>query len=109
MLCGHVGVAGSTIIGDRVVLAGKVGVADHVKIGSDAVVAANSGVGTDIPAKSVYMGYPAVPRARAFEQYKGLARLKRLFADVADLKARLRAVDGLGTAPPVAPSEPEQG
>ncbi|CAO3417751.1 UDP-3-O-(3-hydroxymyristoyl)glucosamine N-acyltransferase [Azospirillum doebereinerae] len=99
MLCGHVGVAGSTVIGDRVVLAGKVGVADHVKIGSDAVVAANSGVGTDIPAKSVYMGYPAVPRARAFEQYKGLARLKRLFADVVDLKARLHAVDGQGKAP----------
>jgi len=108
MLCGHVGVAGSTIIGDRVVLAGKVGVADHVKIGSDAVVAGNSGVGTDIPAKSVYMGYPAVPRARAFEQYKGLARLKRLFAEVADLKARLHAVDGVGAAPPVASSEPEQ-
>lgn len=100
MLCGHVGVAGSTVIGDRVVLAGKVGVADHVRIGSDAVVAGNSGVGTDIPAKSVYMGYPAVPRARAFEQYKGLARLKRLFADVADLKTRLRALDGQGGAAP---------
>lgn len=93
MLCGHVGIAGSTIIGDRVVLAGKVGVADHVKIGSDAVVAANSGVGTDIPPKAVYMGYPAVPRDRAFEQYKGLARLKRLFADVTDLKNRVRALD----------------
>ena len=94
MLCGHVGIAGSTVIGDRVVLAGKVGVADHVKIGNDAVVAANSGVGTDIPAKAVYMGYPAVPRDRAFDQYKGLARLKRLFADVADLKNRVRALDG---------------
>ncbi|MBP2300235.1 UDP-3-O-(3-hydroxymyristoyl)glucosamine N-acyltransferase [Azospirillum picis] len=94
MLCGHVGIAGSTEIGDRVVLAGKVGVADHVKIGSDAVVAANSGVGTDIPPKSVWMGYPAVPRTRAFEQYKGLARLKRLFADVAELKKRLTALDG---------------
>ena len=94
MLCGHVGIAGSTVIGDRVVLAGKVGVADHVKIGNDAVVAANSGVGTDIPPKAVYMGYPAVPRDRAFDQYKGLARLKRLFADVADLKNRVRALDG---------------
>lgn len=109
MLCGHVGVAGSTVIGDRVVLAGKVGVADHVKIGNDAVVAANSGVGTDIPAKAVYMGYPAVPRQRAFEQYKGLARLKRLFADVTDLKSRVKALDGLGsgqgTASTVTPPE----
>lgn len=105
MLCGHVGIAGSTVIGDRVVLAGKVGVADHVKIGSDAVVAANSGVGMDIPPKSVWMGYPAVPRARAFEQYKGLARLKRLFADVADLKSRVRALDGKGTISGGAPPE----
>ncbi|QCN95136.1 UDP-3-O-(3-hydroxymyristoyl)glucosamine N-acyltransferase [Azospirillum argentinense] len=96
MLCGHVGIAGSTTIGDRVVLAGKVGVADHVKIGNDAVVAANSGVGTDIPAKAVYMGYPAVPRDRAFDQYKGLARLKRMHADVIDLKKRVGALDGGG-------------
>lgn len=105
MLCGHVGVAGSVVIGDRVVLAGKVGVADHVTIGSDAVVAASSGVGTDIPPRSVYMGYPAVPRARAFEQYKGLARLKRLFADVADLKNRVRALDGRGNVAGGAPPE----
>jgi len=96
MLCGHVGIAGSTTIGDRVVLAGKVGVADHVKIGNDAVVAGNSGVGTDIPAKAVYMGYPAVPRDRAFDQYKGLARLKRMHADVTDLKKRVGALDGGG-------------
>jgi UDP-3-O-[3-hydroxymyristoyl] glucosamine N-acyltransferase len=91
LLCGQVGIAGSAEIGDRVVLAGKVGVADHVKIGHDAVVAGNSGVGSNIPPRSIYFGTPAVPRAQAFEQYKGLSRLKRLFADVAELKARLKA------------------
>ena len=30
LLCAHVGVAGSAVIGDRVVLGGKVGVADHL-------------------------------------------------------------------------------
>lgn len=94
MLCGHVGVAGSTTIGDRVVLAGKVGVADHVTIGSDSVVAANSGVAGSIPPKSVYMGYPAMPRAKAFEQYRGLARLKRMLADIGDLKKRMTTLDG---------------
>ena len=93
MLCGHVGVAGSVTIGDRVVLAGKVGVADHKTIGSDSVVAANSGVGRDIPPKTVWMGYPAQPRAEAFEQYKNLGRLKRYFADVVDLKNRIKALE----------------
>jgi len=93
MLCGHVGVAGSVTIGDRVVLAGKVGVADHKTIGSDSVVAANSGVGRDIPPKTVWMGYPAMPRSEAFEQLKNLGRLKRFFADVVDLKNRLKVLE----------------
>ncbi|WP_448189274.1 UDP-3-O-(3-hydroxymyristoyl)glucosamine N-acyltransferase [Azospirillum sp. sgz301742] len=93
MLCGHVGVAGSVTIGDRVVLAGKVGVADHKTIGSDSVVAASSGVGRDIPPKTVWMGYPAMPRAEAFEQMKNLGRLKRFFADVVDLKNRIKALE----------------
>ncbi len=93
MLCGHVGVAGSVVIGDRVVLAGKVGVADHVTIGHDVVVGAYSGVGTDIPPRSVYLGIPAVPRSEAFDRFKGFARLKRMFADIGDLKKRVAAIE----------------
>lgn len=89
MLCGHTGIAGSVIVGDRVVMAGKTGVADHVTIGSDAILAASAGVGTDIPSKSIYMGLPAVPRAQFLDQVRGLGRLKRLFADVAQIKAAL--------------------
>lgn len=86
MLCGHVGIAGSVTIGDRVVMAGKSGVADHVTIGSDSILAACAAVGTNVPPKSIYMGYPAIPRGEFFDQFKALARLKRLFADVAALK-----------------------
>lgn len=93
MLCGQVGIAGSVEIGDRVVMAGKVGVADHVTIGHDSVIAAYSGVGTDIPPRSVYFGIPAVPKKQAFENFKAVNRLKRLFADVADLKNRLKALE----------------
>lgn len=89
MICGHAGIAGSVTIGNRVVLAGRVGVADHVRIGDDAVIAGMSGVGTDVPAKSVMMGYPAIKRSTFFEQFKMLARLPRLFADVAELKKKL--------------------
>ncbi|HYD30202.1 MAG TPA: UDP-3-O-(3-hydroxymyristoyl)glucosamine N-acyltransferase [Azospirillaceae bacterium] len=89
MICGHAGIAGSVEIGNRVVLAGRVGVADHVRIGDDAVIAAMSGVGTDVPAKSVMMGYPAIQRSKFFEQFKMLARLPRLFADVAEIKKKL--------------------
>lgn len=93
MLCGKVGVAGSSRIGNRVVLAGGVGVADHVTVGDDAVVAAGSGVGTNVPPKTIYAGYPAVPRDRAFEQMVHINRLKTLFADVGRLKERLKALE----------------
>ncbi|NYZ13441.1 UDP-3-O-(3-hydroxymyristoyl)glucosamine N-acyltransferase [Azospirillum sp. RWY-5-1] len=97
MLCGQVGIAGSTKVGDRVVMAGKVGVADHITIGHDSVIAACSGVGTDVPPFSVYLGTPAIPKKRAFENFKYVGRLKRVFADVAELKSRLLSLEGRAT------------
>jgi UDP-3-O-[3-hydroxymyristoyl] glucosamine N-acyltransferase len=93
LICGMVGISGSVKIGDRVVLAGGVGVADHVTIGSDALIAGGSGVGSNVPAKAVMAGYPAVPRERAFEQVKYLARLRALFAEVGELKKRIAALE----------------
>lgn len=93
LICGMVGISGSVRIADRVVLAGGVGVADHVTIGSDAMVAAGSGVGSNIPAKAIMAGYPAVPHERAFEQLKYLARLRGLFAEVGELKKRIAALE----------------
>jgi UDP-3-O-[3-hydroxymyristoyl] glucosamine N-acyltransferase len=93
LICGMVGISGSVKIGDRVVLAGGVGVADHVTIGSDAMIAGGSGVGSNVPAKAVMAGYPAVPRERAFEQVKYLARLRALFAEVGELKKRIAALE----------------
>jgi UDP-3-O-[3-hydroxymyristoyl] glucosamine N-acyltransferase len=93
LICGMVGISGSVKIGDRVVLGGGVGVTDHVTIGSDAMIAGGSGVGSNVPAKAVMAGYPAVPRERAFEQVKHLARLRALFAEVGDLKKRIASLE----------------
>lgn len=90
MLCGQVGLAGSTKIGDRCVLAGKVGVADHVVIGDDVVVAGSAGVAANIPSRSVFMGNPAMPRDTFYEQYRLTRKLKGLYADVATLKKQGR-------------------
>jgi UDP-3-O-[3-hydroxymyristoyl] glucosamine N-acyltransferase len=93
LICGMVGISGSVKIGDRVVLGGGVGITDHVTIGSDAMIAGGSGVGSNVPAKAVMAGYPAMPRERAFEQIRYLARLRALFAEVGDLKRRLAALE----------------
>jgi UDP-3-O-[3-hydroxymyristoyl] glucosamine N-acyltransferase len=65
VLCGHVGLSGSTIVGDGVVFGAKAGIADHVTIGSGAQVMAAAGVMGDIPAGEIWGGAPAV-RARQF-------------------------------------------
>jgi len=93
LICGMVGISGSVHIGDRVILAGAVGVADHVTIGSDAMIAGGSGVVSDVPAKGEMFGYPAVPRKRAFEQIKYLARARVLFTEFAELRKRLAALE----------------
>ena len=93
LICGMTGISGSVHIGDRVILAGAVGVADHVTIGSDAMIAAGSKLFSDVPPKGEMYGYPAVPRRRAFEQIKYLARARALFTEFGELKKRIAALD----------------
>ena len=93
MICGQVGIAGSTRIGSRVVLAGQVGVGDHLTIGDDVVVGARSAVGTNLPSRMVAIGVPAVARSKAAEIYMYTRRLKSLFEDVGRLKKRLTAIE----------------
>jgi len=92
MIAGRVGVSGSCRIGDRVILAGGVGLADHLRVGDDAVILAGAQVGgSRVAPGAVVIGMPAIPRDRFIEQLKHLYRLKKLFADVAQLKARSNA------------------
>src|SRR5207244_2718221 len=60
LLAAQVGLAGSTVLGARVMLGGQVGSAGHLAIGEGAQVAAQSGLHRDIPAGAQYGGYPAV-------------------------------------------------
>ncbi len=90
LIAGRVGVSGSCRIGNRVILAGGVGIADHVTIGDDAVVLAGAQVGSSrIAPGAVVIGMPAMPKDKFFEQVRYMFRLKRIFADVAEIKSRL--------------------
>jgi len=93
LICGMVGISGSVHIKDRVILAGGVGVADHVTIEAGAIIGAGSGVIRDVPAKGEMFGYPAVPRKRAFEQIKYLARARTLLTEFTELRKRIAALE----------------
>src|ERR1044072_1387185 len=75
MLCGQVGLAGSTRIGDGAILAGQVGTAGHLTIGKGAVITAQSGVPNDVPAAGLYSGYPAVENRQWLKTHAALNRL----------------------------------
>ncbi len=90
LIAGRVGISGSCRIGNGVIMAGGVGIADHVDVGDRAVILAAAQVGgSRIAPGAVVIGMPAIPRERFLDQLKHLYRLKRLYADVAQLKARL--------------------
>ncbi len=57
----QVGIAGSTVIGDGVMIGGAAGVNGHIKIGDGAQIAAMSGVLADVPSGEKYGGVPARP------------------------------------------------
>ncbi|NDK33481.1 UDP-3-O-(3-hydroxymyristoyl)glucosamine N-acyltransferase [Rhodovulum sulfidophilum] len=86
LMCGLVGVAGSARIGNRVVLAGQVGVNDNIFVGDDVIAGGATKIFSNAPAGRVLLGYPAMRMETHIEAYKGLRRLPRLFAQVAELQ-----------------------
>ena len=88
-MCAQVGVAGTTDIGNGVVLAGQVGLAGHMKIGDRAQVGAQSGVMNSIPAGQTYFGYPAMPQKEAFRQLAILRKLPEMYKEIKEFKKQL--------------------
>ena len=93
MICGQVGIAGSSTIGNRVVLAGQVGVADHLKIGNDVVVGGGAGVASNLSDREIYLGMPAIKKKDFVNQILSLRRMETMFKDLMDLKNRFSAIE----------------
>lgn len=88
ILCGQVGIAGSTTIGDRCTFAGSSGVGDHVTIVSDVRVAAKAGAVTNLDTKGDYAGYPAIPGPIWHRQRIALQKLPELMKRVRALEKK---------------------
>jgi len=91
MLCGQVGLAGSTKIGKNCILAGQVGTAGHLTVGDCTVITAQSGVPSDVPARALYSGYPAVENREWLKMMAALNRLPELQRRVQQLESELEA------------------
>jgi UDP-3-O-[3-hydroxymyristoyl] glucosamine N-acyltransferase len=78
ILCGQVGLAGSTRIGNRAILAGQVGSAGHLEIGDGAVITAQSGMHLDVPAGAVRSGSPVMDNKLYLRVIAALKRLPEI-------------------------------
>lgn len=92
VLAGQVGISGSTVLEDFVVMGGQSACAGHIRIGAGAQIAAKSGVTHSVPPGERWGGAPAKPAAQWAREIgvvkilgealkgKALARLRQLLS-----------------------------
>jgi UDP-3-O-[3-hydroxymyristoyl] glucosamine N-acyltransferase len=88
ILCGHVGIAGSTKVGSYTTMAGQVGVAGHLTIGSHVTLGAQAGVMNNVPDGEKWLGAPAQPDRDMKRIFIALQRLPELSKRVKELEER---------------------
>jgi UDP-3-O-[3-hydroxymyristoyl] glucosamine N-acyltransferase len=89
IVCGQVGLAGSTRVGNRCILAGQAGSAGHLDIGDGAIITAQSGIHLDVPPSTVWSGSPAVGNKLYLKVTAALKRLPEIQKTVRRLSGEL--------------------
>jgi UDP-3-O-[3-hydroxymyristoyl] glucosamine N-acyltransferase len=82
LIMAGVGIAGSTRIGNDVILAGHVGVTDHLVIGDRARIAAKSAIFGDVPPGASFSGHPARPHRQFLRAQAAMYRLAPIVDEV---------------------------
>ena len=89
LICSQTGLAGSSVIGKRVILAGQVGIAGHMKVGDDAVKTAKSATSHDVPDGKVISGIPAFDNRDWLRSTAAYRKLGEIAQRVRELQKRL--------------------
>lgn len=90
ILCSQVGLSGSVIVEDNVMIAGQVGVRDHIKIGKGAVLGAQAGIMADITAGDFVLGSPAAPQREFFRQEASSRKLPETLRTLRQLEKQVQ-------------------
>lgn len=61
LIVAQVGISGSTVLEDGVVVGGQAGIAGHLRVGAGAMIAGGTAVVSDVDSGSKVRGYPAMP------------------------------------------------
>lgn len=89
ILCGQVGIAGSTKVGCFVTMAGQVGVNGHIEVGDKAVITAKAGVVKSVAPNEIYSGVPARPIKTYKRRLFHMEQLEKFYARVRALEEKL--------------------
>ncbi len=77
VIVAQVGISGSTILEDHVMIGGQAGLIGHLHIGRRARIGAQAGIMSDVTAGTEVVGSPAMPVREFFRQIATLRRLAR--------------------------------
>ena len=93
LICAQVGLAGSSHIGNRVILAGQVGIAGHLKIGDDVVLTAKSATSHDTPDGKVISGIPGFDNKDWLRSTAAFRRLGEIVRTIRGLEKRVGEIE----------------
>lgn len=89
LICSQTGLAGSSVIGKRVILAGQVGIAGHLKVGDDVVITAKSATSHDVENGKILSGIPAFENRDWLRSTAAYRRLGDMARTIRNLEKRL--------------------
>jgi UDP-3-O-[3-hydroxymyristoyl] glucosamine N-acyltransferase len=90
LICAQTGLAGSSHIGKRVILAGQVGIAGHLKVGDDAVVTAKSATSHDVENGKVISGIPGFDNRDWLRSTAAFRRLGEMVQRIRELEKKIK-------------------
>ena len=88
LIAAQVGISGSAILEDGVVVGGQAGFQGHHTIGAGARIGGQSGVFGDVPPGETWSGYPARPHRESLRAQAALFRLAGLLKRIESLVGR---------------------
>jgi UDP-3-O-[3-hydroxymyristoyl] glucosamine N-acyltransferase len=86
-------IAGSSRLGNGVVMGGQVGVRDNIEIGDGVMIAGQSGVIHDIPAGQTLFGSPALEKKEEFRIISARRRLPNMAKQIKQLIKRVERLE----------------
>lgn len=90
LICSQTGLAGSSFIGKRVILAGQVGIAGHLKVGDDAVLTAKSATSHDVEPGKIISGIPGFDNRDWLRSTAAFRRLGEMARTIRDLERKVK-------------------